>query len=160
MPTHIAARAPDALVEKVDEYCRKHNETRARVIIRALVKFLDVESGQEPESRLDAIEARLAALEAGKTKRAIPRDAAPRREAPLTAPVEHGELVNDKERIYTWALEAMQEWDAKKAKPQWKQLAADMTAAGLGTDEGTPWQNDTLRNYVTRRQKREALQAD
>ncbi|ELY9959087.1 hypothetical protein SP695_004644 [Salmonella enterica] len=148
---NISIRLGDGLTELLERHCKQNGVTQTHVITTALKHYLGSASADPLQHVLDHIDTRfnelIAATRTGqKTKSATLREAAPRREASVTA----DGSAPDRMVVLHAAREKVAYYKARNLRPQWKQIAAELNEAGLFNQKGGEWQGDTIRNLLNR----------
>ncbi|HGX3709860.1 TPA: hypothetical protein ACNEJR_004677 [Escherichia coli] len=148
---NISIRLGDALTELLERHCSQNGQTQTHVITTALKHYLGSASAAPLQTVLDHIDTRFNQLIAAqqsdqKTKRATLREAAPRRETPLTA----SGSASDRNDVLHAARERLAYYTSRNLRPQWKQIAAELNEMGLTNKDGGKWSNDTIRNFLNR----------
>lgn len=148
---NISIRLGDGLTELLERHCKQQGVTQTHVLSTALKLYLGSASADPLQHVLDHIDTRfnelIAATRTGqKTKSATLREAAPRREASVTA----SGSAPDRDLVLHAAREKVAHFTDNGWRPKWKQIAEEMTALGLFNQNGEAWTGDTLRNFLKR----------
>ncbi|EOM1525902.1 hypothetical protein ACNBFH_004442 [Salmonella enterica subsp. enterica serovar Bareilly] len=156
---NLSARIDDHLAELLNRHCHSSGQTQTQVIIAALRAFLGSPDAAPIQHVIDTqmmIAQRLEAIEGllkPSAKSAVSRDAAPRRETPLTAPVSDGDGSYQPDKLYALLSDWKGEREAKGQSACWGAWASACNDAGLRNKKLGTWSGDTLGHWFKRQHR-------